>query len=53
LLPQLHLNSLDRLLQIVQQQNINVEGLHIHTGSDIEDIEVFIKGIEVLFESLP
>ena len=46
------ITQLNQLLQIVQQQNINVEGLHIHTGSDIEDIEVFIKGIEVLFEIL-
>jgi len=46
------ITQLNQLLQIVQQQNINVEGLHIHTGSDIEDVEVFIKGIEVLFEIL-
>jgi diaminopimelate decarboxylase len=44
--------QLNQILQTVQQHNINVEGLHIHTGSDIEDIEVFIKGIEVLFEIL-
>lgn len=44
--------QLDQILQTVQQHNINVEGLHIHTGSDIDDIEVFIKGIEVLFEIL-
>jgi diaminopimelate decarboxylase len=46
------ITQLNQFLQIVQQQNINVEGLHIHTGSDIEDVEVFIKGIEVLFEIL-
>ncbi len=44
--------QLNQILQTVQQHNINVEGLHIHTGSDIDDIEVFIKGIEVLFEIL-
>ena len=46
------ITQLNQILQIVQQYNINVEGLHIHTGSDIDDIEVFIKGIEVLFEIL-
>jgi len=44
--------QLNQFLQIVQQHNINIEGLHIHTGSDIDDIEIFIKGIEVLFEIL-
>lgn len=44
------ITQLNQILQIIQQHNINVEGLHIHTGSDIEDIDVFIKGIEVLFE---
>lgn len=46
------ITQLDQLLKIVQQYNINAEGLHIHTGSDIDDIEVFVKGIEVLFEIL-
>jgi diaminopimelate decarboxylase len=46
------ITQLDQLLKIVQQYNINAEGLHIHTGSDIDDIEVYVKGIEVLFEIL-
>lgn len=29
---------------------MNVEGLHMHTGSDILDIEVFLKGTEILFD---
>ena len=44
------ITQLEQILQVIQQYNINVSGLHIHTGSDIDDIEVFIKGIEVLFE---
>ncbi len=44
------ITQLQQILNIVKQTNINVEGLHIHTGSDISDIDVFIKGIEVLFE---
>lgn len=30
-----------------------IRTLHIHTGSDIKDPEVFVKGIEVLFELIP
>ncbi|MFY7963640.1 MAG: diaminopimelate decarboxylase, partial [Chitinophagaceae bacterium] len=44
--------QLQEILNIVKQTNANIEGLHIHTGSDISDIDVFIKGIEVLFEMI-
>jgi len=44
------ITQLNQILEIVTQFNISIEGLHIHTGSDIEDIEVFIKGIEVLLD---
>jgi diaminopimelate decarboxylase len=27
-----------------------IRDLHIHTGSEIQDVDVFIKGIEILFE---
>jgi diaminopimelate decarboxylase len=30
---------------------MNVEGLHMHTGSDILDVEVFLQGAEILFET--
>ncbi len=43
---------LNDILHIMKLHPINVVGLHIHTGSDIEDIQVFIQGIEVLFEIL-
>ncbi len=40
------------ILHIMKEYPLDVTGLHIHTGSDIEDINVFIQGIEVLFEIL-
>ncbi len=43
---------LNDVLQIMQEHPLHVSGLHIHTGSDIEDINVFIQGIEVLFDLL-
>jgi diaminopimelate decarboxylase len=43
---------LNDILQIMNEHPLNVAGLHIHTGSDIDDINVFIQGIEVLFDIL-
>jgi diaminopimelate decarboxylase len=39
--------------ELVERYNICIHNLHIHTGSDIKDVAVFIKGIEVLFEIIP
>ena len=46
------ITRLNDILTLMQEHPLNVAGLHIHTGSDIEDISVFIDGIEVLFEIL-
>jgi len=32
---------------------LHIRGLQIHTGSDIDDADVFVKGIEVLFDIIP
>ncbi|MGZ8551618.1 MAG: diaminopimelate decarboxylase [Chitinophagaceae bacterium] len=45
--------QLKELLAIVEQHNIFINNLHIHTGSEIKDVEVFVKGIEVLFDIIP
>jgi len=45
--------QVDKIVSIVNQYNIRVCDLHIHTGSDIKDADVFIKGIEVLFDIVP
>jgi diaminopimelate decarboxylase len=37
--------------RVIQTNNIRVVGLHMHTGSDILDSEVFIRGAQVLLES--
>jgi len=39
------------LLRVIDNYNINVIGLHIHTGSDILDSEVFLRGTEIIFEA--
>ncbi len=35
--------------RVVKTHNMNVIGLHMHTGSDILDAEVFLQGAELLF----
>lgn len=45
--------QLDQLLAIVQRHNLHIHNLHIHTGSEIKDVDVFVKGIEVLFDIIP
>lgn len=36
--------------RIVKSTKLRVNGLHMHTGSDILDVEVFLRGAEILFE---
>jgi len=38
------------ILEIVKRHNIQINGLHIHTGSDITEADVFIKMAEILFD---
>jgi diaminopimelate decarboxylase len=45
--------QVDKILAMVQQHNLFIRGLQIHTGSDIEDADVFMKGVEVLFDIIP
>ncbi len=39
------------VLRIVEATGLKVEGLHMHTGSDILDSAVFLSGAEILFEA--
>lgn len=41
------------VVAIMNQNNMLINGLHIHTGSEIKDVDVFVKGIEVLFDLIP
>jgi diaminopimelate decarboxylase len=47
------LEQLDILKEIVAACNINIKTLHIHTGSDIKDADVFVSGIKVLADLVP
>lgn len=45
------IHQLRHVLRIVEKENIRVNGLHMHTGSDILDSGVFIQGAELLLET--
>ena len=36
--------------RVVETTNMKVEGLHLHTGSDILDVEVFLRAAEIMFD---
>ncbi|MER3497121.1 MAG: diaminopimelate decarboxylase, partial [Chitinophagaceae bacterium] len=36
--------------RIVKSTKLKVTGIHMHTGSEIKDIGVFLEGLEVMFE---
>ena len=44
------IHQIPLLLRIVENTNIRVNGIHMHTGSDILDTEVFIHATEILFQ---
>jgi len=39
------------ILRIVKNTGMRINGIHMHTGSDILDIEVFLYASEILFET--
>ena len=45
------IHQLRHVLRIVAKENIRVNGLHMHTGSDILDSGVFIRAAELLFDA--
>jgi len=43
--------QLPHVERIIETNKMKVEGIHMHTGSDILDVDVFLRGIEILLES--
>ncbi|MCW3115124.1 MAG: lysA [Segetibacter sp.] len=44
------IHQLRHIERIVKTTKLHVTGLHMHTGSEIKDVNVFIEGLEVMFE---
>lgn len=45
------IHQIPHLLRIVELTQMKINGIHMHTGSDILDIEVFLYASEILFET--
>lgn len=45
------IHQLPHILRIVENTAMHINGIHMHTGSDILDIEVFLYAAEILFEA--
>jgi len=45
------IHQLPHLLRIVENTGMHINGIHMHTGSDILDIEVFLYAAEILFDA--
>jgi len=44
------LEHIGEINKVVEETGIRIRGLHIHTGSDIKDVDVFVKGVELLYQ---
>ncbi len=45
------IHQMPHILRIVENTRMHINGIHMHTGSDILDIEVFLYAAEILFEA--
>ena len=43
--------QIPHILRIVENTKMHINGIHMHTGSDILDIEVFLYAAEILFDA--
>jgi len=45
------IHQMRHVLRVVESENIKVNGIHMHTGSDILDADAFVRGAEILFDA--
>ncbi|WP_298497230.1 diaminopimelate decarboxylase [uncultured Algibacter sp.] len=45
------IHQIPHILRIVENTKMTINGIHMHTGSDILDIEVFLYASEILFDT--
>ena len=43
-------DQFEKIVECIEKYDLFIQGLHIHTGSEIRDVDVFVKGIAKLFE---
>lgn len=45
------IHQIRHIERIVKTTKLHVNGLHMHSGSEIKDVNVFIQGLEIMFET--
>ncbi|MFK8281942.1 diaminopimelate decarboxylase [Capnocytophaga cynodegmi] len=45
------IHQIPHILRIVENTKMKINGIHMHTGSDILDIDVFLYAAEILFQT--
>ena len=45
------IHQLPHIIRIVENTGMKINGVHMHTGSDILDIDVFLRASEILFDT--
>ena len=45
------IHQIPHIIRIVENTKMRINGVHMHTGSDILDIEVFLHAAEILFDN--
>ena len=43
------INQIRRLIKMEKENKVSIEGIHVHSGSDISNINSFIKGAKTVF----
>ena len=44
------LEQVEQIREVVSETGVVIRGLHLHTGSDIKDVDVFMNGVELLLK---
>lgn len=46
------IHQLRHIERVVESTGLKVEGLHMHTGSEIKDVNVFLQGLEIMLNAV-
>lgn len=44
------IHQMRHIERIVKTTGLHVNGLHMHTGSEIKDVDVFLRGLDIMFD---
>lgn len=44
------IHQVPHIKRVVENTNMNINGIHMHTGSDILDIDTFLRATDILFD---